>query len=274
MNRTRAKSTGRLGTKRGERYALIPEEVFTSAAYGAQPDFAKVVLVAMAARYHGRNNGNLSLIQTDARTLGVEQAWKLYGGLNLLKQCELIQCTRQGRLERGTKLCNLFALTWRGIDPAPDGVWYDAGISPCPLPNHAWAKWEKPENWAAIVRKVKRANQGKELIPVSVTGVIGGSTTGVIGKAETDQPRVLQETTFPAQPVIDTSKILAGGTWGKRMNTKRSPRSASNQAPLSTPIDRARKLIAKLPHLTNADVAKIARVELADVQTAREAHAH
>ena len=46
-------------------------EVMSSAAYNAQPDYAKVVLFALAGQFRGGNNGNISLVMRDAKALGV-----------------------------------------------------------------------------------------------------------------------------------------------------------------------------------------------------------
>ena len=137
----RARATGRLGVKEGERYALVPEEVMSSTAYTAQPDFAKVVLFAVACRSGGHNNGNLSMPFSEARKLGIAHQWKLYAGLQLLRKAGLIELTRQGRLEGGVKVCSLYAITWRAINREPDGVSYDAGILPSVVPSHEWARW-------------------------------------------------------------------------------------------------------------------------------------
>lgn len=111
---SRKSSGSRLRTSRGERYALVPEEVMNSVAYAAMPDYGKTVMFALACRYHGHNNGDLSLPFSEARELGVAYQWKLYAGLQLLRKSGLVELTRQGKLERGTKVCSLYSLTWRG----------------------------------------------------------------------------------------------------------------------------------------------------------------
>jgi hypothetical protein len=181
-------------------------------AYAAVPDYAKMVLFALACRFHGHNNGDLSLVPADAATLGVRQRWKLYAGLSLLRQADLIQCTRQGRLQSGTKLCSLYALTWRGINVAPNDVLYDGGVSVCPLATNAWAKWKQPDGWAEIERSARRANHGQAKIPVSTTTGNGRSTTGGDGKAASDQPRGVQESPNSVPRVVDSSKTQGGGT--------------------------------------------------------------
>jgi hypothetical protein len=193
----------------------------SSVAYASQPDFSKVVLFALAARYHGHNNGDLSLTIKDARALGVGHPWKLYAGLNLLNKADLIEYTRQGKLERGTKLCSLFALTWRGVDKAPDGVVYDACVSVCPIPSNRWARWEQPEDWAKTVRHVTTINHGQkkdskliaERKRISVSTSVGKGRSTSVGTegAKTDQLAWVKEQALSAPTVVDTSKTLGGG---------------------------------------------------------------
>lgn len=257
-----------------------------SAAYAAQPDFAKVVLLAVAARYHGRNNGDLSLAIKDARVLGVAHPWKLYAGINLLRKGDLIECTRQGRLERGTKLCSLFAVTWRGIDAPPDGVAYDTGISSCAIPSHAWAKWEKPATWIQTVREVTIANHGRNKIPVSTTLGKGRSTTLGKGKPKTDQPPWVKESTISVPRVVDTSKTLAAEGRANRMNghvpTSKSPSSATaasrkNRLTIKStksveslsPADRIHKAIAGCKGFDDAAIARTAGVSVEEVRQVR-----
>jgi hypothetical protein len=231
----RGRATGRLGIKEGERYALMPEEVMTSTAYGAQPDFAKVTLFAVACRFSGHNNANLSIPFSEAEKLGIEYQWKLYAGLQLLRKAGLILMTRQGHLAAGSKVCSLYAITWRAINRAPAGVNYDAGILPSVVPSHEWAKWERPVDWARIVRDVTDAHHGRKKgsrwphrsttggamatkIPVSTTGGAIRSTTGGAMGTDSRSTRGGLEGSIPAPPVVDTSKTppLHGGNGAHR----------------------------------------------------------
>jgi hypothetical protein len=207
----RARATGRLGTKRGERYALIPEEVMQSQAYRAQPDWSKPVVFALACRYHGNNNGDLSLTLSEARKLGVAHQWKLYAGLKLLREAGLIEMTRQGLVYQGKKLCSLYAVSWRGIDKPPDGVSYDAGIVWSPLPDNGWARWEMPAKWRQLVKDVARANHGQKKKPLSPT--VGANRSPTVGATNLDiaQLRGVTETPSVAPTVVDTSKTLGRG---------------------------------------------------------------
>src|SRR5437868_9612468 len=92
----------RLHVQRGERYALIPEQVMEHESYHALPDWARSVLFTVAARYNGNNNGDISVPYREAKRLGINAQWKLFAGIRLLEYTDLILCTRRGRLERGT----------------------------------------------------------------------------------------------------------------------------------------------------------------------------
>lgn len=202
-----------LQVARGERYALIPREVLESIPYCSLTDWARTVLVALLAQFNGFNNGMLALPFSQAKLLGVSHQWKLYAGLRLLVATDLIACTRQGRLEAGTKLPSLYAMTWRGIDEPKDGLTYDAGRGACPLPSNAWARWAKPQDWRDYCRKVARENHGRGKNPVSTTRGYGRSTTRGARPPKTAQPRMVLEGTSIAQPLVDTSKTSArGGT--------------------------------------------------------------
>ena len=157
----RGRATGRLGVKRGEHYALLPEELMASTAYCALPDWAKVVLFALASRFNGHNNGNLSLPWSEARHRGISAPWKLYAGLRVLEKTDLVHCTRRGRLERGMKIPSLYALTWRGIDNC-ERIAFDEGVARSPIPSNAWAKWIKPPDWEQVFKQINRTARGRK----------------------------------------------------------------------------------------------------------------
>jgi hypothetical protein len=240
---SRKSRVSRLGVEPGESYALVHEEVMNSAAYGAMPDFSKAVMFALACRYQGHNNGDLSLPFSEAHKLGVAHQWKLYAGLQLLRKAGLVEMTRQGKLERGTKVCSLYSVTWRGIDDPPAGVTYDAGIAAKPLPSNDWVRWTRPANWAAIVREVTNAHHGKKkpsrllrreakrrstavgamakLNPVSTTVGAGRSTAVGAMEPKTAQPAWVLERGFVAPTLVDTSKTPPSRT--VRSNGSESP---------------------------------------------------
>lgn len=156
----RERVTGRLGTRQGERYSLIPREVLESDSFRAIPHFAVRVLVTLTAQYHGNNNGALGLTANQARVYGLK-SWELYAGLKLLEVTRLIYRTRQGHLARGSRICNWFSVTWRVIDTPPGGQQYDAGISESFRASNEWADWRQPDDWKNSVRAVLRKYRGK-----------------------------------------------------------------------------------------------------------------
>jgi hypothetical protein len=175
---TKGRGRSKLGLVRGQRYSVIPEEIITSAAYGALPDYARVVLVALSVGRTNYNNGTLSLTFADAKERGVSHPWKLYSGLKLLEITGLITCTRRGHLNCGGKVCSLFGVSWEAINISDK---YDAAIGGALLPSHAWAQWSKPADWEAQERAIASANHGrsklKTKIPVSTMLGTDRSTT-------------------------------------------------------------------------------------------------
>jgi hypothetical protein len=279
----RARATGRLGVKEGERYALIPEEVMMSAAYHALPDYAKAVLVAVASRFNGHNNANLSMSFADARKLGIAYQWKLFGGLQLLRKVGLIEMTRQGRLECGTKVCSLYAITWRRINAAPEGVSYDAGIVMRPLPGHEWAKWEPPENWSQVVRETASAMHGlkkdsrliqsrKQLRSTTVgatepisaqpptinpdSTTVGADRSTTVGATEpiSAQPPWEKEGSIPAPTLVDSSKTspLFPRTTQRQTHRDRAHALQVNGSQSSN----KRSRVSETPRISGADGSK------------------
>ena len=215
----RARATGRLGMQRGERYALIPREVIESAAYLALTDWARAVLIALLAQYNGANNGMLALPFSQAKLLGISHQWKLYAGLRLLEASDLILCTRHGHLEGGTKLPSFYAVTWRGIDEPKDGMTYDGTVGVCPVPSHAWAKWERPANWDQEVRAITQRMRGKaaHVCPFPEKSphtprVYKAAHPVSSGEGDSRSPREEQGKPITAHPVVVSSKTLAGGS--------------------------------------------------------------
>jgi hypothetical protein len=201
----RKKRRSKLGVERGEHYALIPEDIITSAPYLALPDFARVVLIALAVGCHKNNNGDLSLPFSVARTRGVSLRRKLYAGLRLLELADLIVCTRRGRLDHGHKLASLFALTWRPINPSDK---YDGGISVLMQPIHAWARWERPNDWQRQVRAVMRSMRGRSRAEISQSPMWGTGRSPMWGTegTTTDHPCGVRDPAVSDTHMGDTSK--------------------------------------------------------------------
>jgi hypothetical protein len=242
-----------LQVERGERYALLPRDVAEEPSYNAQTDWSRTVLTAVLLQYHGHNNGLLGLTFAQARPLGVSAQWKLYAGLRLLCDADLLKCTRRGELRAGEKLPSLYAITWKGIDEPTEGIVYDSWISVSPIPCNAWAKWQKPANWQEHVKSVERRFRRGDRKENPVASREVTFTAHVrSGKAFSRSSSDVKEAAFPAPHVDVTSEISAP-----------VPKIAGT-------VDRAiAGLLVKQPHLLDGDIARTCSTDALRVATVR-----
>lgn len=119
----------------GRHFAQIPVDVLTSDAARTLPAYAVRVLLAIAAQYRGKNNGDLALAWAMARPFGISSKGQLVESLALLQERCLIVKTRQG----GKKPLGptLYAVTWQPIDNLRGKI--DA--APTATASNAWATW-------------------------------------------------------------------------------------------------------------------------------------
>jgi hypothetical protein len=119
----------------GNHFAAIPVEVLTSDACRTLPNYAVRVLLAIAAQYRGKNNGDLAMTRATARDFGVASQEHLVVSLSALLERGLIQKTRQG----GKKPLgpSLYAVTWQPIDNLFGKI--DSGATTSAA--NTWAKW-------------------------------------------------------------------------------------------------------------------------------------
>lgn len=255
-----------LRVTRGERYALLPREVMESAAYHATPHYARSVLEALMVQYYGQRNGSLALPVEEAGVLGVAQPWRVYAGLRILADCDLIVCTRRGGLSRGGKLASMFALTWRGIDEPADGVVYDAGVKVCPIPTHAWSRWIRADGWDAVVRDIERRARGKTtknpVTPRSGTDRTLRSGTESVNLVP---PSRVRKASLSVPPTRVTSKISVRGSGSPSASSVSHAHSSEKAG-----VAKIEKLLRVQSHLTDADVAKICHESIELVQRVRE----
>lgn len=106
----RARLTGRQGQREGQRYAMLPVEVLTSAACQSLSGMEFKVLVILAAQFHGANNGSLTLPLSASRRFGIRSNDTLKRGLHTLLDRGLIELTHQGGLPPYG--CSKYALCW------------------------------------------------------------------------------------------------------------------------------------------------------------------
>jgi hypothetical protein len=257
----RARATGRLGTVSGERYAVLPLEVLTADAFKALPDYAVRVLVAHAAAFHGHNNGAVTVTAQQAKDYGIRKR-DLYAGQRILESVGLLSRTRQGHLSGGIRIPNLFALTWRGINEAPPGKAYDPGIGPCPTPSHDWARWKQPDDWRdtlAAIKRRARGETGSKRTKSAVTPQAGHGRT----------PQAGPET--PNKPVSGHHRRVRKGrvpdTTGGSPLRIREGLPVIEQQPSAG--ERVRKLLTATPELSDFDVARILKIDPAEVSNLR-----
>jgi hypothetical protein len=165
--------------RRGERYALIPQQVLESQAFRVLPHYAVRVLIAVAGQYNGSNNGSLALTAAQAHGYGVDKK-HLVAGLELLQMAQLITKCRQGGMR--PLGVTRYAITWRGIDPGE----FDHGIGPCPIPSHAWARWSPPGSWREIQKLVLAKARGRSAKDKSTVHPVGSRSVHPVG---TDKAR-------------------------------------------------------------------------------------
>ncbi|WP_179197320.1 hypothetical protein PWP89_16250 [Stenotrophomonas rhizophila] len=108
----RHKHTGR---RSSDTFVRLPHPMIKSPAFYALGGGALKMLMFLAAQYNGRNNGDLSATKAMVAEAGVCATSKLGGLLAQLEGAGFIVQTRHGN----RKLCNLYALTWYGIDTCP-----------------------------------------------------------------------------------------------------------------------------------------------------------
>lgn len=146
----------------GEHYAMIPVEVMASAAMLSLPNFARWVLMAIAAQYRGNNNGDLALTWKIARAFGIGSKEHLVQALAFLLERGLIVKTRQGgKRPLGP---TLYAITWKPIDDITDKSGNrKIDIGPTVVPSNEWARWSTglPADQSAInQRDCRRGSTG------------------------------------------------------------------------------------------------------------------
>lgn len=114
---------------------MIPRDVWLSEACRTLPYYARVVLIAVAFQYAGKNNGDLSMPWSVALTFGVRSKEHLVDSLRMLLERGLILKTRQGgKRPLGP---TLYALTWLPIDDLGNKI----DMGPTRDASNDWETW-------------------------------------------------------------------------------------------------------------------------------------
>lgn len=127
--RRRRKATGRSAPT----YLGIPHYVFRSEEFGQLDAWALKLLVELAGKYTGFNNGDLSAAFSQLEKRG----WRSSGTLDAAKKKLLrdgwVTTTRHG----GRNRCALYAISWLPINECP-GKFLE--VKPTTVASNAWQK--------------------------------------------------------------------------------------------------------------------------------------
>lgn len=132
----RRKATGRSAAT----YLGIPHYVTRSDEFGQLDGWELKLLVELAAKYNGFNNGDLSCAFSQLKLRGWRSNGTLWKALRGLLARRWIIQTKTG----GRNRCALYAVTWWPIDPC-EGKWLEVGAT-----QTASNAWQKTKSVAAI----------------------------------------------------------------------------------------------------------------------------
>ncbi|MFC6671822.1 hypothetical protein [Marinobacterium aestuariivivens] len=123
--------------KKRERFIGIPYRVAQSSQFASLKAAEVKLLIDMLTQYTGSNNGSLSPCHSLMRKRGWAKS-SLHRAFSALLSKGFLVVTRQGWKVRGR--ATLVAITWNGIDEPRNGIMFDEGIKPSPVPLALWCK--------------------------------------------------------------------------------------------------------------------------------------
>ncbi len=113
-------------------YLGIPHYILRSPEFGSLRPAAVKLLIELAAKYNGSNNGDLSAVFKELRDRGWKSPGTLNQALKELLAADWFVCSRHG----GKNRCSLYGITWWPIDHC-DGK---LEIKAEKVASHAWQK--------------------------------------------------------------------------------------------------------------------------------------
>lgn len=113
-------------------YLGIPHYILRSPEFGRLRPAAVKLLIELAAKYNGINNGDLSAVFKELRSRGWKSPGTLNAALRELTAADWLVCTRHG----GKNRCSLYAVTWWPIDECNGKLEMKAES----VASHAWQK--------------------------------------------------------------------------------------------------------------------------------------
>lgn len=116
MSKSYSKAKGRGSFKMT--FSALPHCVLDSTDFRNLTASAKVILVACARQYNGKNNGDLSLPLSYLKKWGIKSSATVTACKKELVAANLIICTKDPTRDRKNPhgQCALFALSWLAID--------------------------------------------------------------------------------------------------------------------------------------------------------------
>lgn len=115
-----AKSYGKSkGRKESGSFIALPHALIDHPDFASLTPTALKVLLWLARRYNGHNNGDLSVTASQIKPFGVGSTASLSKALKELQAKRLIVRTREGFFQKQNPRCSLYALTWKPIDECP-----------------------------------------------------------------------------------------------------------------------------------------------------------
>lgn len=149
---------------------MLPVELLDSDAFRWLQSFAVRVLVALAAQYHGYNNGGLELTVKEAARFGIKRT-ELYAGLRLLAIAGLIEKTVEERKSSGKGVPAKYALTWRPTDEFPA-----YNILANERPANTWAKFPGDSRPIRSLADAERFLGWRKTHPISIEASVTSQT--------------------------------------------------------------------------------------------------
>lgn len=98
-------------------YLALPKVVMEHEDFRLLTSSGHKVLMALAAQYNGRNNGDLSATHTTMKAWGGMAHGTLCKALRELQERNLVLKSREAFKGREASRCALYAITWQPIDP-------------------------------------------------------------------------------------------------------------------------------------------------------------
>lgn len=141
---------------------MIPESVLLSAESHSVTGEAIRLLLALAAQYKGRNNGNLCAALSVLRQYGFNSADTIARALAQLTEAGLIIRTREGAFQGESSKCALYAVAWKAIDECPGK---DLTVSPTKAPPRLFlpaGKTKRPVRKSDTSRSENRSEAARQ----------------------------------------------------------------------------------------------------------------